>query len=96
MPPSGGGGQVRHHGSRAASSEAELHARGRVPRARWELAQGGAKSSSEVGFLWRGAWPSSETKVCPRGAEAGYLMGRRGFSGHRPFFALGRGHAGCD
>jgi hypothetical protein len=71
-----GGGQVRCRGSRAASSGAEPHARGWVPRARRELARGDVKPSSEAEVSWFEACPSSETKVHPRGAEAGYLMGR--------------------
>jgi hypothetical protein len=47
MPQSGE--QVWCRWTRAASSEAEPHARGWVPRMRRELARGGAKPSSEAG-----------------------------------------------
>jgi hypothetical protein len=46
------------------------------PRARRRFARGGVKPSSEAEISWCGTWPSSETEVRPRGAAAGYLMGR--------------------
>jgi hypothetical protein len=66
------------------------------PRARQELTRGGVKPSSEVGVSWCGACPSSKAEVRSWGAGAGCLLDRRGFLGHGPFFALGRGRAGCD
>jgi hypothetical protein len=46
------------------------------PRARRRFARGGVKPLSEAEISWCGTWPSSEMEVRPRGAAAGYLMGR--------------------
>jgi hypothetical protein len=45
-------------------------------RARQRFARGAVEPSSEAELSWYDAWPSSETEVRPRGAEAGRLMGR--------------------
>jgi hypothetical protein len=66
MPRSGE--QAWCRGPREASSEAEAHARGEYPRARWELARGGATPSSDMGVSQCGVCPLSETEV-PRGVS---------------------------
>jgi hypothetical protein len=70
------GEQAGHRGPREALIEVKAHARGWVSRARRELARGGVAPSSEAGVSWYSGYPSSETEVRPRGAEAGGLRGR--------------------
>jgi hypothetical protein len=86
---------VRHRGSRTASSEAETRSGVRIPRARRRLARGGIKPSSEVEVPWRSVWSLSEAEARPRGTAAGCVVGRCGFLGRGPFFALGCDHAEC-
>jgi hypothetical protein len=87
MPQSGE--QAGRRGPREASSEAEAYARGRNPRAGWELARGAKALDRDGdtlkgrhalerggGFLWCGARPSSEMEVHPRATASGGLMGR--------------------
>jgi hypothetical protein len=51
--------------------------------------------SSEAEITRRDARSSSEAETCPRDTAVDRLVGRCGFLGRGPFFALGRDHTEC-